>query len=543
MGTLSLIFGYVCQAQQHPAILRTPGYRQNRPINSRGDSSKTARFLFSRASYLIKTFDHKGAMPLQRTLLPPQVPTSNSRAEPGVDRAQTLQDMIDARSNEWNSFKVLAINPLGAHPTQSTPTATPQHPLDWPNPPTSRQRENGTSPNNKTDVLQNPQNDISVTWTPTHTWHCDHTTAFLEAILDQQHKSKYESATGDLESQGWTNLAEIMNKKFGAGYHHIWLRSRLDHIRKLYLDTKLLRNRFGFQWNESTSMVTADNNAWKRLVEEDPNNTLFEFQYKSISWYSLAERVFSGSALTNKQLPSFFNHSQNQKREIPNNETSSLNTGINSSTMQPLANKRNNETLSLDDDGNAPSSPESRATKQPRLSSRGLTNEQIDIISNAFADSDSANTVQPTLVTQSESEPLNPPIDPGASAKLCVLEKMNGTRAPHHEDQGGCGVSSSSVPRPQNQSQRPETNLPKENVEISLSTISQKNVNLQNPTIGAITMMASLFVDQVSTLEFVRFIQVVENEMNATIFLSLISTTNTSICKTWLLQKANQIQI
>ncbi|KAH9469201.1 hypothetical protein Pst134EA_009730 [Puccinia striiformis f. sp. tritici] len=158
-------------------------------------------------------------MPLQRTLLPPQVPTSNSRAEPGVDRAQTLQDMIDARSNEWNSFKVLAINPLGAHPTQSTPTATPQHPLDWPNPPTSRQRENGTSPNNKTDVLQNPQNDISVTWTPTHTWHCDHTTAFLEAILDQQHKSKYESATGDLESQGWTNLAEIMNKKFGAGYH------------------------------------------------------------------------------------------------------------------------------------------------------------------------------------------------------------------------------------------------------------------------------------------------------------------------------------
>ncbi|KAH9469200.1 hypothetical protein Pst134EA_009729 [Puccinia striiformis f. sp. tritici] len=290
-------------------------------------------------------------------------------------------------------------------------------------------------------------------------------------------------------------------------------------------------------------MVTADNNAWKRLVEEDPNNTLFEFQYKSISWYSLAERVFSGSALTNKQLPSFFNHSQNQKREIPNNETSSLNTGINSSTMQPLANKRNNETLSLDDDGNAPSSPESRATKQPRLSSRGLTNEQIDIISNAFADSDSANTVQPTLVTQSESEPLNPPIDPGASAKLCVLEKMNGTRAPHHEDQGGCGVSSSSVPRPQNQSQRPETNLPKENVEISLSTISQKNVNLQNPTIGAITMMASLFVDQVSTLEFVRFIQVVENEMNATIFLSLISTTNTSICKTWLLQKANQIQI
>ncbi|POW02573.1 hypothetical protein PSTT_11672 [Puccinia striiformis] len=156
---------------------------------------------------------------------------------------------------------------------------------------------------------------------------------------------------------------------------------------------------------------------------------------------------------------------------------------------------------------------------------------------------DFANTVQPTLVTQSESEPLDPPIDPVASAKRCVLENITGTRGIARDDQDSCMVPPSSALRHQNQSQRPETCLAGGNVEISPSTISQRNDKLQNPTIGAITMMASLFVDQVSTLEFVRYIQVVANEMNATIFLSLISTTNTSFCKTWLLQKAYQIQI
>ncbi|POV99523.1 hypothetical protein PSHT_13488 [Puccinia striiformis] len=233
-----------------------------------------------------------------------------------------------------------------------------------------------------------------------------------------------------------------------------------------------------------------------------PNNTLFEFQYTSISWYSLAERVFSGSTLTNKHLPSFSTTAKNRNARFQT---------MRDHTMLPLATKRNIKRWCLNDDGNAPhmasSSPESWATKQPRISDR------------------------PTLVTQSESEPLDPPMDPVASAKRCVLENITGTRGIARDDQDSCMVRPSSALRHQNQSQRPETCLAGGNVEISPSTISQRNDQLQNPTIGAITMMASLFVDQVSTLEFVRFIQVVANEMNATISLSLI------------LQKAYQIQI
>ncbi|KAI7960539.1 hypothetical protein MJO29_005607 [Puccinia striiformis f. sp. tritici] len=229
-------------------------------------------------------------------------------------------------------------------------------------------------------------------------------------------------------------------------------------------------------------MVTLDDNNWKKLFEVLPPSD------QDLSLANLAERVFSGSTLTNKQLPSF--------------STTAKNRYVRLQTMRPVS-----HSLVL------------------------LQVQCFHLPPRETSERDFANTVQPTLVTQSESEPLDPPMDPVASAKRCVLENITGTRGIARDDQDSCMVRPSSALRHQNQSQRPETCLAGGNVEISPSTISQRNDQLQNPTIGAITMMASLFVDQVSTLEFVRFIQVVANEMNATISLSLI------------LQKAYQIQI
>jgi len=57
---------------------------------------------------------------------------------------------------------------------------------------------------------------------------------------------------------------------------------------------------------------------------------------------------------------------------------------------------------------------------------------------------------------------------------------------------------------------------------------------------NAITVMAQMFLDQVEPLEYVDFIQVVEKQSNAVVFLALTSTTNPTICKTWLLQKIRQ---
>ncbi|KAA1119934.1 hypothetical protein PGT21_050285 [Puccinia graminis f. sp. tritici] len=61
-----------------------------------------------------------------------------------------------------------------------------------------------------------------------------------------------------------------------------------------------------------------------------------------------------------------------------------------------------------------------------------------------------------------------------------------------------------------------------------------------DPIAEAVSAMARMFLDSVSPLQYVKFIQVVENEPNAKVFLSLVSTTNPAICETWLTQKSLQ---
>jgi hypothetical protein len=64
-----------------------------------------------------------------------------------------------------------------------------------------------------------------------------------------------------------------------------------------------------------------------------------------------------------------------------------------------------------------------------------------------------------------------------------------------------------------------------------------------DPISEAISAIARMFLNSVSPLQYVKFIQVVENEPNAKVFLSLVSTTNPAICETWLAQKSLQNQL
>ncbi|POW15488.1 hypothetical protein PSTT_02126 [Puccinia striiformis] len=50
----------------------------------------------------------------------------------------------------------------------------------------------------------------------------------------------------------------------------------------------------------------------------------------------------------------------------------------------------------------------------------------------------------------------------------------------------------------------------------------------------ALDLMASMFLAEVSTHEYVQYITVVESEANAEIFISLASSTNVMVCKAWL---------
>ncbi|POW05439.1 hypothetical protein PSTT_09664 [Puccinia striiformis] len=51
---------------------------------------------------------------------------------------------------------------------------------------------------------------------------------------------------------------------------------------------------------------------------------------------------------------------------------------------------------------------------------------------------------------------------------------------------------------------------------------------------AAIKLMASMFFGKVPVMDYVRYIQVVESEVNAEVFISLANTTDATVCTTWL---------
>ncbi|POW02560.1 hypothetical protein PSTT_11690 [Puccinia striiformis] len=182
---------------------------------------------------------------------------------------------------------------------------------------------------------------------------------------------------------------------------------------------------------------------------------------------------------------------------------------------------------------------QSRATKQPRLSNSDLANRKSDGISKDNPDSVPENTSKLAPVSQRENDRPDSVKDVVALAKPSVPEKTSETIPSECDDQDVCMTPSSVAPQPQDQSHHSEPNLEKENTASSaqddvastipeksstaVASTSQINKTPHDPTLEAITLMAPMFVDQVSTAEYVGFVQVVENEVNARIFLSLAS--------------------
>jgi hypothetical protein len=70
----------------------------------------------------------------------------------------------------------------------------------------------------------------------------------------------------------------------------------------------------------------------------------------------------------------------------------------------------------------------------------------------------------------------------------------------------------------------------------NISTVEKTSVRQK-----ALQLLSSMFLQQISTTEYVQFIKVVELESSAEVFLSLSSTTNPSVCQAWLQETANSL--
>jgi hypothetical protein len=87
----------------------------------------------------------------------------------------------------------------------------------------------------------------------------------------------------------------------------------------------------------------------------------------------------------------------------------------------------------------------------------------------------------------------------------------------------------------------PRTTAAPDTSQTQTMALAQSDVEISNPTIKAVTSMAHILLDQVSPSEYAKFVEVVESETNAQIFLTLVSTTNPDTCKAWLTRKSAKL--
>ncbi|KAA1118321.1 hypothetical protein PGTUg99_003310 [Puccinia graminis f. sp. tritici] len=479
-----------------------------------------------------------------------------------------IQDIIDARKNKWAKRKGATDNSLGVHPTRSTPTESKRQNLDNPSASTqiTCQKE---EEDDKSKIEAMAQKEIFAVWTPTHIWTDEQQKALLEAILDQQ-QLEFQSVNGNLSSQGWTVVTGKMKTKFATEFHFKWLKNQLDRIHKTYLDIKFLKNRFGFQWDEKNWILSADPNTWDHLIKENPKKKYPQLRNRRdpISWYGVAQQVFNGAPTTSAQK-SHFSFLNNNKHKRESSSQAALGAPLipspsaSDSTKAPLVHKRNNETISADDEHHIPSKK-----KQPRLAHRDPANINSSSMSKLVLDSaPKSPPLQPTpAINHGKSRLSNPPVE--ADTRLtritsCATGRENGMVCVDgrvDEDQHMAGSSRSSAssqtrPQPENASQAtaedPQIHAEAQVMRETAATVATNQTDTppskieqdhikppSNPSIEAITLLAPMFIDALDPLQFVRFVHVLENPADAAVFLALASTTNPIICKTWLLQKS-----
>ncbi|WAR58438.1 hypothetical protein PtB15_5B672 [Puccinia triticina] len=142
-----------------------------------------------------------------------------------------------------------------------------------------------------------------------------------------------------------------------------------------------------------------------------------------------------------------------------------------------------------------------------------------------------------------------------ATKPLCVGESSHQAVLPDEGNNSMRITPSSEGTRVENELEQPEYSPRNDNADVgALAGAEPERARIQtqppflhaaeeasNPTLRAITLMAPMFLHQVSTVEYAKFVEVVETENNAKVFLCLLSTTNSDTCKAWLIRKSSKL--
>ncbi|KNF06205.1 hypothetical protein PSTG_00713 [Puccinia striiformis f. sp. tritici PST-78] len=275
---------------------------------------------------------------------------------------------------------------------------------------------------------------------------------------------------GNLKGKGWTAVGAAMYKRFKIKFDNEQLKNQKGAVRKLYIDMEFLLGLSGFGWDEAAGMVTADEDTWDELIEAHPKRMFATLRKGRICWYNLAVELFDNSC-ANGATALLPGQAPPKRESEEGDHGQSISSGLSTNSIKRRKARTQEIDLDLESSDDDKVEVVKRANREPPK--KRIRESKYNVLKSGV------ESIVEVLRGNSSQTNIKPDIKPVAA------------------------------PEPQSE--------PK-------LTVRQ----------AAIKLMASMFFGKVPVMDYVRYIQVVESEVNAEVFISLANTTDATVCTTWL---------
>ncbi|POV98812.1 hypothetical protein PSHT_13858 [Puccinia striiformis] len=301
-----------------------------------------------------------------------------------------------------------------------------------------------------------------------HAWTNEQRTALITLIIHQISLGK-GTDNGNLKGEGWTQVGKDMLERFGIKFTTKQLTSQKGSMRKLYVDQNFLLKQSGFGKDNDTGAVTADDDVWDELIEAHPTRKFKSLRTTPIDWYDLAKTLFSK---TYAKGVTAFKPGQVPPAAVDVEDSTSGQQVVSGSaavvSKRKLKDSKKDEYISSDDGVEVVPQATDRTPAPKRVQGSKYDIFRCGVNNLVDAIRESRDDIKPVV--------------------------------------------------------QPDTKPKVKDVHSTVNATSSK----PNSRSEALQLIASMFLEVLSTEEYIRFINVVQGKANAEFFVSLAATTNPS---------------
>ncbi|XP_059281093.1 L10-interacting MYB domain-containing protein-like [Lycium ferocissimum] len=100
-------------------------------------------------------------------------------------------------------------------------------------------------------------------------WTTSLTIIMVNVMVDEVHKGHKQNKS--FSKKGWKCISDEFQKRTGLTWERDQLKYRYAALRKLFATIKLLLEHTDFEWDETTGLITATDEAWDRYIKDHPD--------------------------------------------------------------------------------------------------------------------------------------------------------------------------------------------------------------------------------------------------------------------------------